>query len=150
MPIMLKALKGVVSPDKWLPFNYCRHSIITTFICSGAMYRMYASWNRQHPCSTIKVNSSISFPSLVCSLPTYTPSYVVYFGEDEERRSTLADPNSRRDFESRSEKLFFLRKWIENDLPAVFSRGIFDKIDLFCPGTVLEIERANCRPLFFR
>ncbi|KAL5961549.1 hypothetical protein TSMEX_010701 [Taenia solium] len=122
---MLKALRGVVSSDKRLSLSYYRHSIITAFICSGAMYRMYASWNRQHPCSAIKVDSGISLPSL----PNYTPS---------------------REFESRAEKLFFLRKWIENDLPAVFSRGIFDTIDLFCPETVLEIERANCRPLFFR
>ncbi|VDM33118.1 unnamed protein product [Hydatigera taeniaeformis] len=56
----------------------------------------------------------------------------------------------RREFESRAEKLIFIRKWIENDLPSVFSRGIFDTIDLFCPETVLEIERANCQPLFFR
>nr|CDS15970.1 hypothetical protein EgrG_000838100 [Echinococcus granulosus] len=149
-PMMLKALKEAVSPNKRLSFNFCRHSIITTFICSGAAYRMYASWNRQQPCSTIKVDSSVSLPSLPCLLPTYTPSYVVFFGENNEYRSTLADPNSRREFESRASKLIFLRKWIENDLPLVFSRGIFDTIDLFCPETVLEIERANCRPLFFR
>ncbi|KAL5111209.1 Leucine-rich repeat-containing protein 14 [Taenia crassiceps] len=69
---------------------------------------------------------------------------------DDGCQSTIADPNSRRDFESRAEKLILLRKWIENDLPAVFSRSIFDTIDLFRPGTVLEIERANCRPLFFK
>ncbi|KAM7539538.1 hypothetical protein Aperf_G00000034351 [Anoplocephala perfoliata] len=139
---MLQALKGVFSAD-------LSRSVITTAICSGVMYRMYASWNAPCALKIKRIESIPTFPALNWPPPRRFPNMATLFNEGDFKPS-MNDPKEHENRALRSEKLHFLQNWIENQLPMTFTRGLFNTVDMFGPDTVLEFERYGAPPLLLR
>ena len=146
-PMLLKALKGVFAVDKRIPLNLRNHSLIAAFVCSGAAYRLHSNSDLKLNYSVVKVDPTVYASSTFYSLIKNISPHGICSCKNNELES---DSSSDRESESRFEKMLFIRNWIIDELPAIFSKGIFNTVDLFCPETVLEIERSNCQTLYFR
>ena len=148
--MLLKALKGVFSLDKRLSLNLRNHSLIAAFVCSGAAYRVYSSWDQHYLCSIAKTDLLSPVGSTLSLLKNRIPSHFVCFYKNTDFDSAASDLKSGKESETRLEKMLLIRKWVVDELPTIFSRRIFNTVDLFCPETVLEIERNNSHSLYFR
>uniref|UniRef100_A0A5K3EN13 PAP_RNA-bind domain-containing protein n=1 Tax=Mesocestoides corti TaxID=53468 RepID=A0A5K3EN13_MESCO len=146
---MLRVLRSSFQIDTRLFVNIRRRSLITTCLCSGFIYRMYTSWNRNKPPSSLNAVFATSLPSDLSATTICIPPGIVFIAE--ENGSEISHANAeKKEAELRAEKLLSLQKWIENELPATFTRGLFDTLDLFRPETVLEVERTKGQSMFFR
>lgn len=74
---------------------------------------------------------------------------ITLFNEGESKPS-MNNPKEHGDYALRSEKLYFLQNWIENQLPMTFTRRLFNTVDMFGPDTILEFERYDASPLFLK
>lgn len=131
---MLQTLKSVFSSN-------LRRQIIATALCTGAVYRVYSTWNTPHVHLTQRSTFPLALPVLACSNPRRFPLPANSF--EEEIDPPVIDPDEREHYWRRVAKLDFLQNWIDEQVPLIFTRGLLDTVDVFDSNTTLEFERIG-------
>ncbi|VUZ57420.1 unnamed protein product [Hymenolepis diminuta] len=138
---MLQTLKSVFSSN-------LRRQIIATALCTGAVYRVYSTWNTPHVHLTQRNTSPLALPVLACSHPRRFPLPANSF--EDEIDPPVIDPDEREHYWRRVAKLDFLQNWIDEQVPLIFTRGLLDTVDVFDSNTTLEFERIGAPSVLLR
>lgn len=149
---MLKAIKSSGVQNLCKRATIKRRSLIASCFCTGLAYRAYvvASTAGQGKHTYIFATAPQTPAVSSLSLPVHCCSHVctALVSKGEWRAVDGDQGTGDKEAEARLRRLLDLRKWLENDLPETFSKGLFNSTDsnLFLPETVLEIERSCASP----